>query len=218
MSVESESRVMEIQKFSAPAEATKRLTQHGSLAMAQVEPRYLELTRFGRVYVASGGVVANAVAPVTDCPTTAAAYALYNGYAANTNRCLVPLLVTSRSSSGTMGLGAGLMVGVTSTVQASAVANGTGVVLGYAGGSTAVSTSATLGSGVTLAAAPAWITVASVEQPAAVQLGAAMHAWLDGLFIVRPGCCLGITVLAPAGTTAKYTTDVIWAELQMDLV
>ena len=213
-----ENRVLKIAKFAAGSITSDRLTGYQSKAVAQFEPPYFELARSGCIFGYSGGVVANAVAPVQDAPTTAAAYCLYNGYAAG-GKVLVPLLVSVRASSGTMGLGAALLLGVTVIAEATPVANGTGVVgPAYLGGSRSVSTSAKLGSGVTLDAACAWMAVASIAQPAAVQTGAGINFEPKGMFIVRPGCLLGITVLAPAGTTAKYTTDVIWAELAPDLV
>lgn len=214
----TENRVQEISKQSAGTIINDRLTGFQSKAVAQFEPHYFELSRSGRVFAYSGGVVANAIAPVADVPTTASMYTLWNGESAG-GKVLVPLLVSVRASSGTLGLGAALLCGVTTAAQASAVANSTGVVgPGYLGGSSSVTTAAKFATGVTLAGAPAWVAVASDQHVAAISVGAGIQFQPQGLFIVRPGFCLGIHVLAPLGTTAKFTADVIWAELNPDLV
>lgn len=212
------SRVMEAQKFSAGTEFADRLSGYGSKVVTQFEPPFLELSRRGQVFSISGGVVANAAVPVLDVGTTAAAYSFWNGEAVGGKVC-VPLLITVRSASGTLGLGASLMLGLSPTVQASAVANSTGVVgPGFIGGSTAVSSNARLATGITLAGSPAWVAVASTQHVAAVSIGAGLNFEPKGLWIVRPQYALGIAILAPTGTTAKFTADVVWAEMSLDLV
>jgi hypothetical protein len=181
-------------------------TNRGSLRCAEAEPFRAAFVRDRYCY--SPGVVANASAPVTDMPTTAAAMCLYN---ADPVKSLFIEKVMAHSASGTMGLGEGLIVCKSGGPQAAAVANGTGVVSGKLGGGTN-NTLAKFGAAITLTSAGAWITVATAMQVSAVQLGAAMIADLDGLIEIPPLYCLGMSVLAPAGTTAKYSFGVVWSE------
>lgn len=187
-----------------------KLTNRGNQRVAMAEPSRAPWVRDR--YAISGGVIANGVAPVADVPTTAAARALYNGNV-DGGKSLFVEMITARSASGTLGLGASLMVGLCTTKQAAAVANHTGVVgprrLTSIG---APDSLATLGGGVTLAAAPAWISVATVQHVAAVSVGAGLTAFLDGLIEVPPGFALGITVHAPVGTTALFLVDVVYSE------
>ena len=89
-----------------------RLTNSGSLVTARREPDYYELAREGRIYCAQPGLVTNAVASVVDTPTTGAHWALYNAAPANSNVALLILGVSFFSASGTIGIGASLVGGV----------------------------------------------------------------------------------------------------------
>jgi len=194
---------------------TPRVTKRSSLAVESIEADGYDMSRAGKRFCFSGGVVANAQVPVVERPTTTAKYALYNGNG-DGGAVYVIDLVAAVMASGTAGLGAGLLIGVTSTVQAEAVSNGTGVVLGNPSGNTVATTNAKFGNAITLAAAPSWICVGSLDQAASVSIGSGIVAGPDvlrGMFIVRPRCCLGIVVLAPTGTTAKFTCDVMWHEV-----
>ena len=194
-----------------------RLNRQGSLMVDSALPARAELARAGRRFYYSGGVVANAGAPVQDIGTTTALRALWNGEPQDgTGRSLVIEQVSAIMASGTAGLGTALLAGVTGTVQAAAVANGTGVVLGKAAGQSG-SSLATFGTAITLAANPGWIAIGSLDQAASVSIGAGIVVDLNGLFIVPPGKCLALTVIAPAGTSAKFTFSVVWSELALDL-
>lgn len=185
----------------------------GALRVTDTEPFRLEMARLGRRFSFSPGVIANYQIPVADFPTTAAAYALWNGEAAG-GKSYVIEQIACVSGSGTLGLGMAVIAGVTKTPQ-SAVSNGTGVVLGSLSGCPSTSSLATFGNGITLGNAPAWTVVAARDQAASVSVGSGNVANVDGLFIVRPGCCLGLNVFAPTGTTAKFGFNVVWSELQL---
>lgn len=188
-------------------------TPSGALRCADVEPFRMELARMGRRFSFSPGVIANYQIPVADFPTTAAAYALWNGEAAG-GKSYVIEQIACVSGSGTLGLGMSILAGVTKTAQ-SAVSNGTGVVLGSLSGCPSTTSLATFGNAITLGNAPAWTVVASRDQVSAISVGSGLVANVDGMFIVRPCCCLGLNVFAPTGTTAKFGFNVVWSELQL---
>lgn len=186
---------------------TIRGTNRGNLAVAEAEPFRASFVRDR--FIASGGVVANAVVPVVDVPTTAAGFALYN---ANPDKSLFIEKVTAHQASGTAGLGGSLLVCKSGGPQSSPpTTNGTGVVIDRAGGGSG-NTLCKFKDAVTLTSAGAWLTVATGKYIAEVNIGFAMIADLDGLIEIPPLYCLGMTVLAPTGTNAKFTFGVVWSE------
>jgi len=84
-----------------PAQA--RLTGFRSLAVAQAEPAWLELSRSGRLFVAGTTAVASARAPVQDLPTTTANWLLFNPL--SSNRTLAILQAGAFLGSGTADTG-----------------------------------------------------------------------------------------------------------------
>lgn len=195
--------------LSTGTERPLALTNRRSLRVAHGEPVRMQGCRDR--FSISGGVVANAVAPVADVGTTAAARAFYNGEAAGGKSIFIEK-ITARAASGTLGLGACLMVGLPETAQGTALTNATGTVgpKRFGGGSS--SSLARLASGATLAGAPAWTAVAGVQHVAAVSVGAAIVWDADGMLEIPPMFALGITVHAPVGTTALFLFDIIWSE------
>jgi hypothetical protein len=203
-------------QFGQSGNIQPRLTSNQSTAAALVEALFMDMSRAGRRFVASPGVVANAQAPVQDVPTTAAAYALWNGEAAGGKTYVVDA-VSWWQASGTAGAGASLLAGVSSVVQAAAVAAGTGTVIKSASGSS-LSSKATLGAAVTLSGAPAWMAVSGNQEPTTAGVGSGQPLQiLSGLFIVPPGFCLGLHFLAPAGTASKFSAAPMWHEIELDL-
>lgn len=186
-----------------------KATNRGSLRVAQSEPARAAGCRSRFVF--SPGVVANASAPVADMPTTAAAMALWNG---EPTESLFIETVSAHAASGILGLGGALLVGLSSVAQAAAVANGTGVVgPSRLGGGTKTSL-AKFGAAVTLTGAATWFPVATGKMIAESNIGFALIADLGGLIEVPPGFCLGVTVLAPTGTTAKFSFSVSWRQYE----
>lgn len=193
------------------------LTSNQSLRIALTEGLFSEMSRAGRRFAASPGVIANAQAPVVDMPTTAAAYALYNGETGPQAKSYVIDAVTLHFASGTAGAGGSLIGGVATLPQAAAVANGTGVVIASTSGSSK-GTKAKYGAAVTLAGAPAWIPLGGNDLPTTAGVGAGQPMTVvPGFFIVPAGFCFGMHILAPAGTAAKFSLGVIWHEIEMDL-
>lgn len=185
-----------------------RATNRGSLRVAQTEPALAALAR--NRFCFSPGVVANASAPVAEMPTTAAAMALYNPSSSGKSYFIES--VWAHSASGTLGLGAALIAGLPSIDQAAAVANGTGVVGPARLGGGSETCVATFAAAVTLSGAPAWITLAGAQQVAAVSVGATIIARVDGMIEVAPGKILGLNVLAPTGTSAKFSFGIVFSQ------
>ena len=208
--------VTKLQQSNATGTVTSdRLSKRNSKAVMQVEAPGYDMSRAGKRFCYSGGVVANAQIPVAERPTTTAKYALWNGNPVG-GAVLVIDLVAAVAASGTLGLGAALLIGVTSTVQAAAVANGMGVVLGNTAGQTTVTSLAKWGNGITLAAADVDLGRRGDGLDRDPCRGGGLVVGpddLQGQWIVRPGCCLGVVVFALTGTTAKYTCDVVWHEV-----
>ncbi|MCI0635574.1 MAG: hypothetical protein L0206_16915 [Actinobacteria bacterium] len=195
-----------------------RGTGAGSMAVAQVEPPRTDLGRMGARFCASAGVVANAIAPVVDVPTTASMYVLQNNYAASSRICLVVEQVGVWHASGTAGLGGMLLGGLPGTPHASALTNSTGVVGPKSCSASAKISTAVWATGATLAAAPAWIALADLTLISEITIGKGAVVVLDGLFVVPPGgYYAAFHVLAPTGTTSKFSMSAVWSEMTLDL-
>lgn len=193
-----------------------RFSPWRSMFLDQVMPTRQELVRMGKTFSASGGVIANAVAPVADMPTTATINGLYNNNAATSNIHLVILKVSNYAASGTLGLGRAVIVGVGSSAQSSVPSAGTGVVGPTNNLPTSLNTSkAIMTTGVALGGAAAWEVVGGLDTPAAIEVGAGIVADLEGSYIVPPGFMFGAHVLAPTGTLAKFLFTFVWAELPL---
>jgi len=187
----------------------------GGLKVSNIEPSRHKLAEAGRIYSWSSAT-ATAKAPVTAIPTTAAIFALWNGNTAASTLQLSILGIGYFQVSGTAGLGAALIAGVTGTSQ-TAVTSATNAIKGSCSGSTRTS-AATFGTDITLGATPSWAIWGGTNQPAAVQVGAGVYVPINGELLVPTGCCLGMSVLSPAGTNALYGMSVIYAEIECALV
>ena len=189
-----------------------RLSQHRSVFMQQVEPKYMEFARARRLYGANTGA-GTAKAPVTAVPTTTATWVIYNP--TTSNRVLVPLQAYCWAVSGTLGLGMAMLFAVPPSIVATApTAFASSVSNPLMPNSQA--TSAIFGNAVTIAA-PVWNVHATRSQVAAVEVGSGLTADLDGMYIIEPGFCLGGVVLAPTGTAALFGMGFIWGELDLNL-
>jgi len=198
-----------------------RLTGDISLAAAQTEAEFTEVTRAGRRFSAIGSNAG--VAPVQAVPTTAAAWGLYN---ADLNKSLVIDYVTFFLLSGTPVSG-GTILGCQASYGL------TGTVPVAAGGSTISNMSAGGQFSKTVAfvnyAMPAllgqtaqWFVMPGqqgqmgVGTPAA-SVGGTWNADVRGRVIVPPTKILGLTMLAGAGTSPLYIPSVEWYEAELDL-
>lgn len=196
-------------------QSTIRMDNSKALLVSGALPHYYELARSGRIYVASAGVVANAVACVADVATTAAQWALYNGNDTGVGgKSLVILAVGAWQASGTPAVNASLMVGVSGAAQAAALTANTGSVVKSASGSTRT-TAAVLAAGATLTSAAAWMNLGGNNQTTSAGVGSAFPTFdVAGMFIVPPKFVFGINVLSGVGTSAKYGVSVTYAEVE----
>lgn len=193
-----------------------RLTGIASLAVAQVEPPYLEAARAGRRMHGGAQTLAAGVAPVQAIPTTTAAVALYNADTAGNGLSLVVDWLNVFLASGTPAAGLSILATIAkpATPPATNAAN-------YATGSlsNASRTSKAIWStALVLAGAPVWSALTSTLQPAAANAGQGDSPLdLGGRLIVPPGFALGLSVLSGVGTTPLYGFSAQWAELEIDV-
>lgn len=200
------------------SQVSPRMTGSSSIAVTHFEPPRTDIGRMGARFCASAGVVANAIAPVTDIPTTASMYVLQNNYAAASRNCLVVEQLGVWHASGTAGLGGMVIGGVPGSPHGSVLANSTGVVGPKSLSASSKQSTASWATGATLAAAPAWIALKELTLISEVAIGKGAVIDLNGLFIVPPGgYYAAFHVLSPAGTASKFSMSVVWSELQLDL-
>lgn len=206
--------------FNVGGELDLRLTQYGSLAVAQVDPKYSELSKHGRLFCAVMGNGSTFLAPVTAYPTTAFTMALYNPE--GSDRIYQILYAFSFLASGTPDQNGALLVAVSRVAQARPTLS-TGENGGYANsiisslnGMGAGATQAVFINAITLTGpTPAWIPIRS-EPGSSTGATIASHAKIgavEGMITVREGHMFGMTELAGAGTTPLYGFGVIFADL-----
>lgn len=204
--------------FSFKGRVENQITADGyqGLVVSQQLPPLALLAQSGKVYSIStaGGT---AKAPVGTVGTTTAAFALWNGNAATTKYCLVLLEVEARLVSGTAPVGSTMTLGVSPTVQSSAVSAYAGVVGPKSqSASSSRASAAIIGGAITLAGAPVWRGVASSYVAQAV--GGAIIYNAGGGIIIPPQFALGATVQSDAGTTPLWGWTFTYAEIELDLV
>jgi hypothetical protein len=192
------------------------LSEFGNLRTDKFLPDYATLAKARRIYGATTGT-GTAVAPVQAVPTTAAAWGLFNGEDPG-GKSYAILFAGCHSISGTLGLGLALLGTVATApvtgTKPTAYANAQ---VSSLSGSKSLS-AAVLASAVTLVVPqPAWITLAARDQVSAVSVGSGLVADVKGMLVIPPQYVGGFTVLAPAGTTALFGIDLVWAELELDL-
>lgn len=195
-----------------------RLTTKLSLATAQIESEYAELTRAGRMF--SGIGVAAGAAPVQAIPTTAATHLLYNP---DPKRSYVIVSVGAMILSGTPGTGATLW-GIVSSITATLPTAATGSLIGNTGGQ-GLSSKAIIATAYTLpspAGNAQWsILPGQLGQlgngTAAASVGGLYSADVRGRVIVPPGRAFGLVVLSGVGTTPLFVPTFTWYEAEEDL-
>lgn len=212
---------MELREFAvqllASAEKIVRGTQLESLAVAQVEPRGLELTRTGRRFLLGYSAAPTGIAPVQTLPTTAAQWAIQNNEPAGTGRTYFMERLGMYLTSGTPGVG-GVLLGC--VFQTPVTTAGTaGAAVANANGSSAIGSRVVVKSAVTITApaAPVWTVLASNPSPnvGAFPGSATFDSGpLEGRIAVPPQYSLGLAVLALAGTTPLWAPFGEWVEIE----
>lgn len=194
-------------------------TWTGGLKTAQTTPEHWQLSQAGRIYTAQFGVVTNAVASVTDIPTTGAHFALYNGNATGIGGTSLAILGWGvASASGTIGIGAFVVGGVTGAAQGSAVTTTAGNIIKSTSGSSRT-TAATADSTLTLTNQPAWAILGNVNTVSGVAIGYGANNYsMNGMFIVPPTFVFALAVVSPTGTSPTFLASITYAEIEAQLV
>jgi hypothetical protein len=193
-----------------------RLTGLLSLAVAQVEDEFTEMTRAGRRFNGIFGTVG--IQSVQAVPTTAAAWALFN---ADKNRSYVIDSITAFFLSGTAGIG-GTLVGIVSPITSTIPAAAATATVGNCSASGLVSKAA-LAVNYTLPTPSGMIQWGILPgfqgqtTGVAPGLGGAYSADVRGRLIVPPGDVLGLSLITVAGTTPLFIMGVAWHEVELDL-
>jgi hypothetical protein len=189
----------------------------GSLVTTKHEADYASLAAAGRIYTAQFGVVTNAVASVTDIPTTGGHFCLYNGASASgvAPISLHILSVGWASASGTVGIGAFAVGGVSGLAQASAVTTTAGNIIKSTSGSTRA-TSATADSTLTLTSQPAWAILGNYNGVSGVGIGFGSVLETKGMFIVPPTFVFALAIVSPTGTSPAFLASITYAEVETD--
>lgn len=187
----------------------------GGLKTDRIVPDYHLLAEAGRIYTAQFGVVTNAVASVTDIPTTGGHFCLWNG--ATSGRGAVGYSILGwgvASASGTIGIGAFVVGGVSGGVQAT-VTTTAGNIIKSACGSTRT-TAAAADSTLTITTQPAWAILGNVNTVSGVAIGYGANSnTVGGMFLVPPGFVFALAVVSPTGTSPAFLASITWAEIEL---
>lgn len=188
--------------------------KNGDMNVSLFLPKYAQLVAAGKVFAGStaGGT---SVVPIAAWPTTTASWSIYNANSDGTY--LVVLQAAVAMESGTAGLGAALIGTVAIGDQTAEVANYSGATVSCLDGSAKVPNAFLANATTLVGTQSSWFVLAQSNMPAAVQVGAGVVCFVDGLMIVPPRGCAGFDVLAPLGTAAKWDFSIVFAQVQLDL-
>ena len=224
MLLEAIVRRFPIAKALSEATTSARLTGHLSVAVAQTEAEFAEMTRSGRRFIGTCGALSTNIAPVTTVPTTTTQWSVYN---ADPVRSYVIDCVNFMQSASTTPATGGCILGIVSPITTTIpTTNSTGVILNASsGGATSKAILSSAYAIPTLIAAnqgAAWFVMPGQQGQCAVgtaatALGANFNADVRGRVIVPPGKILGLALLAGTGTASYFVASVTWHEVELDL-
>jgi hypothetical protein len=209
--------------YGAGANLQNQMTNLGSLRIAQVEAPGLEMARSGRSFVGGTTLVAGAVVPVVDLPTTTGPLVLFNSSAQGPGqKHLVLKRISCFYGSGTLtATGFGLFAGVTPSVLATPLtANGaTNFRTQCVRGTSPPTPLGFIDVAKTIPAGTAWMHLGGVSVvAAAATTGPAYTVDVSSHpFIVPPLFAVTVGVLGDTGTTAKYGFSLYWDEVELIL-
>ena len=197
-----------------------RFTFTESLAVEQVGPPNLEMTRAGRRFFLGNSAAVTGIAPVQAIPTTAAQWVIWN---ASLNATYFFEEIGAFLASGTPGLGGSLWVCLF-TAPSQTGASAAGMTVQSASQGTRAS-SAIIKSAVTITgpAAPVWYPIDQSSDAVAAAAFSTGYANgfskrdFAGAMAIQPGQGLGLAVIAPAGTTPLYAPFGRWIEQETDM-
>ncbi len=208
-------RFIPIRSGRGPADA--RFTHAESLAIAQVEPSGLEMTRAGRRYLLGNNAAITGIQSVAALATTAAHWVLWNADPVRT--CFFET-IGMYNTSGTPGVGGVLFAAIiTAPAQVGSTATGTSIV-SASGGNTTSKLIAKVSISVTGPAAPNWFPIAennSANVGAFPGSGNFANRGVAGRIAIQPGQGLALYTLTPAGSTPLFAPFAEWVELETDM-
>ena len=193
-----------------------RLTGSSSLAIAQIEGPYSDMTRSGRRFHGGTQIIANGIAPVQAIPSTAGGLSLYNNDTGGNGLVLFMDWLNVYLGSGTSAAGASILFAVAKPTTVPS-ANATGYATGSCGGGSRTSR-AIWATGLTLPAGTVWSAVASSLIPAAANAGQGDNPLdVGGRIMVPPGQAFCLAILSGAGTAPLFAVSAQWNELEVDV-
>ncbi len=196
----------------------------GALRASQLETTGYEMGRTGRSFVGGNSLIASAISPVADLPTTTAPMVLFNSVASTASPSkvlVVKRLSFSYATTGTLGIyGTSLFAGVTGSKLATALtANGTNI-----------RSQATRGTGTPVGfidaaktiVQPTWMLLGGIAHGGETTMSIGYSVDLTGHpFIVPSGMALAFGVLSAVdssgATTPLYILSVAWDEIEANL-
>jgi hypothetical protein len=194
-----------------------RLTHQESVAVAQIEPPGFEMTRAARrFYIAYNGTAPTGKAPVQAFPTTTPAFVISN---LDSSKTYFFKMLGAMIFSGTTGLGGQLLACIFQQAPLLTMGTGYGVQSASNGGLQSKAIINSTGTAITQPVTPLWIPVAEqISAAAIVGPGSCIaNRFVEARLAVPPGMSLGLTILAPAGTTPLYLPMAEWVEIESDL-
>lgn len=207
---------------------TLRSTFLESLAVAQVEPENLELTRAGRRFLLGNSAAVTGIAPVQVLPTTQPQWAIFNNDNPINGHTMFLEELAMIMTAGTPGVG-GILLGclfqtpvpVGNNTAGCSVSSASKIagVAGSSQGSSAIVKSSP--AAITTPAAPNWFLIAERSDAYAATAFAGNvfleNRQIKGAIAIPPQMGLGLCVVSPAGTTPLYAPMARWLELAVDL-
>lgn len=191
------------------------ITNLGADRVCQLEAPGYEMARSGRSFVGGITLVAGAIVPVVDLPTTTGPIILFNS-APDGGRVLVVKRLSFSYGSGTLAAyGSSLFAGVTPAKIATALTSN---------GATNFRTQSTRGAGTplgfidvakTIPAGTAWCLLGGIAHGAETTMSLGYTVDVSSHpFVVPPGFALTWGVLAGLGTSAAYLFSAGWDEVE----
>lgn len=187
----------------------------GNLLISQALPEYALLAASGRLFTMNT-LAGTAKAPVVAPPTTSPEWMIYN---ASANEVLVVLEAATFLKSGTLGLGASLVMASAVGPQTAVTANYAGTVVTCCDGSQKVPSVFLADNPTLVNATPAWHVVAATQHNslATDSVGDGLLANVAGKFVAPPRGGVAVELIGETGTTALFAVSFLFAMLPMDL-
>lgn len=198
------------------SEESPAMNSARDVLVAQALPPLTELVRMGNSWVTQM-LTANAVAPVTAVPTTAAMLQLYNGESAGGRSYIIDSVFSYAATS--EGAADGFqIIGQIAAPGAAAAPTAHASLQTNLSGKAGTSPCAVIGRSVTTATANKWFLIGNCWLAASTTtFGMGADIDVKGGIIIRPGGSLFLHTLAEAAAAATMVMGVRWHEVLLDL-